>query len=310
MIAGLHHVHLWVPDLAASRAFAADFGLHAAAEIDATGRLFMRGAGTGAYQLVLEQGDVPGLAGLAFAVDGRVDLEHAVAVHGATPVRPLTGPGGGEGVSLVDPDGTTIHLVHGIELRDHDQVPPAMIYNQGGERTRQGSAQYNAPVGPPHLLRLGHIGLFVRDFAAAARWYRDTLGLLPSDCMYAERPDNLVAGFFRVDRGDEWVDHHTIAFFGFGKSDLHHLSFEVQNSEAQFAAHRWLTRRGHQSIWGVGRHPKGSHVFDVWRDPSGYRFETFSDTDVSTAAMAGEVHDITTMEMDLWSDRSFQAYFD
>ena len=308
MIAGLHHIHLRVPDPAATRAFATDFGLHEAAAEG--GRHYLRGAGTGAYQLVIEAGETSALLGLAFAVDGPDDLRRAVAAYGATAVRRLDGFGGGEAVTLTDPDGTKIDLVHGIEAREHDPVPPPMIFNHGGERTRQGAAQYNAPVGAPHLLRLGHVGLFVRDFAASARWYQDKLGLLPSDVMYADRADNLVAGFYRIDRGEEWVDHHTIAFFGFGKSDLHHLSFEVSHSEAQFAAHRWLTRQGHRSVWGVGRHPKGSHVFDVWRDPSGYRFETFSDTDVATAAAPGEVHDITTMEMDLWSDRSFHAYFE
>jgi catechol 2,3-dioxygenase-like lactoylglutathione lyase family enzyme len=185
-----------------------------------------------------------------------------------------------------------------------------MIINQGPDKARRGPVQYQPPLEPPKLLRLGHVGLFVRDFKACDAWYRKVLGLLPSDLMYAGEPANTIAGFFRINRGSEWVDHHTVALFGFGKSDLHHISFEVQNAEAQFIAHRWLAGKGHKTVWGVGRHPKGSHVFDVWREPSGYRFETYSDTDLCTADKPPGVFDITTMEMDLWSDRSHEAYFE
>jgi catechol 2,3-dioxygenase-like lactoylglutathione lyase family enzyme len=307
-ITGLHHLHLKVRDLAGTQRFAKDFGLSEACETP-DGRVYLHGAGTGAYQLVLEDADESALVGIAFEVDSRQDLEHAIARHGASSIISLDGPGGGLAVELSDPDGKRIKLVHDVETREHDPLPPAMIINQGQDKTRQGAAQLQRPLGPPQLLRLGHVGLFVRDYKACDAWYRDVLGFLPSDVMWAAEPDNLIAGFYRIDRGSEWVDHHTIALFGFGKSDLHHISFEVQNADAQFVGHRWMARHGHEPVWGVGRHPKGSHVFDVWRDPSGYRFETFSDTDVSTAAMPAGVHDITTMEMDLWSDRSHEDYF-
>ena len=197
----------------------------------------------------------------------------------------------------------------GIARREPDPLAPGRIHNHGLERPRRGVTQAKAPLGAPQLIRLGHIGLFVRDMAACDLWYRDVIGLLPSDLMYAGNPGNVVAGFYRLDRGDDWVDHHTIAFFGMGKSELHHASFEVQDSEVQFVGHRWMRQRGHESIWGVGRHPKGSHVFDVWRDPSGFRFETFSDTDLCTADQPPDVFPIQEATMDLWSDRSHEDYF-
>ena len=305
---GLHHVCIRVRDLNGSRSFAKDFGFHEVATSDR--RVYFRGAGPAAYHVVLEEADRPALACIAFAVDSREDLERAVAEYAASPIGPLEGPGGGEAVSLTDPDGTIVRLVHGITCRAPDDMRPQIIHNQGHDRVRRGAAQYQPPLEPPQLLRLGHIGLFVRNFKACDSWYRKVLDLLPSDLMYANNPDNVIAGFYRINRGSEWVDHHTIAMFGFGKSDLHHVSFEVQNADTQFTAHRWLERQGHKSIWGVGRHPKGSHVFDVWRDPSGYRFETYSDTDVLTADTPPGIFDITTMEMDLWSNRSHHAYFE
>ena len=74
-------------------------------------------------------------------------------------------------------------------------------------------------------------------------------------------------------------------------------------------AHRWLTRRQRTEIWGVGRHPLGSHVFDIWKDPNGFRYETFSDTDLLDASAITGLHAIQDMEMDLWSDRNVEIYF-
>jgi catechol 2,3-dioxygenase-like lactoylglutathione lyase family enzyme len=233
----------------------------------------------------------------------------AVGQFGATAVRALEGPGGGLAVSLTDPEGNVIELVTGIAKRQADPSSPLMVLNQGADKTRRGIWQHKAPVGPPPLLRLGHIGLFIRDWAACDTWYREVLGLIPSDLLFAGPPQNIIGGFYRIDRGDEWVDHHTIAFFQMGKSGLHHLSFEVPNLETQFMGHRWLAQREHQSIWGVGRHPLGSHIFDVWRDPSGNRFETFSDTDLCNAAIPPASHSIAEAQMDLWSDRDADAYF-
>ena len=304
---GLHHIHLRARDLEGSRAFARDFGLIEAGE--EAGRIYFRGTGTAFYHLVLEQAETSSLAGIAFEADGEEDLEAAVRNHGASAIRALDGPGGGQAVTLQDPEGNAVHIVTGIATREADALHPGRIHNHGLERPRRGTSQIQAPLGPPQLIRLGHIGMFVRDMAACDLWYRDVLGLLPSDLMYAGEPGNVVAGFYRLNRGDDWVDHHTLALFGMGKSELHHASFEVQDSEVQFIGHRWLERQGHESIWGVGRHPKGSHVFDVWRDPSGFRFETFSDTDLCTAAQAPDIFPIQEATMDLWSDRGHEAYF-
>jgi catechol 2,3-dioxygenase-like lactoylglutathione lyase family enzyme len=306
-LTGLHHVHLRVPDLAASRSFATDFGLIEAAVQD--GLVYMRGCGSAAYHLVLEQADQPALAALAFEADSREDLEFAVRQHGASPIRSLDTPGGGEAITLTDPEGNSVHLLCGVEKRPPQDLRPGLVLNFGHDKERRGNPQNTAPLGPPQLLRLGHVGLFVRNAKACGEWYSRTLNLLPSDLMFAGAPENVVAGFYRINRGKEWVDHHTLALFGMEKSDLHHISFEVQDSEVQFMAHRWMDRRGRDSVWGVGRHPKGSHIFDVWRDPSGYRFETFSDTDLFTADRVADVFPIDQAEMDMWSDREFDAYF-
>lgn len=306
-VIGLHHVHLKVRDLPATLAFAADFGLVQTAKRDE--KFYLRGSGSASYHLILEAADVSSLVGIAFEVESQDDLDRALREHGGTDEGVLDGPGGGQSVALKDPEGIDVHLVTGIDARAADPLPPSLVLNQGPDSPRRGAWQRKIALGPPPLLRLGHIGLFVRDFAACDAWYRNVLGLIASDLLYAGDPSHLVGGFYRVDRGQEWVDHHTLAFFGFGKSELHHMSFEVQNAEAQFVAHRWMLQKKHEPIWGVGRHPLGSHVFDVWRDPSGYRFETFSDTDLCTADVETGLHPIAEAQMDLWSDRNVDAYF-
>ena len=307
-IKGLHHIHLIVTDLPAGIAFANDFGL---IKVERDGdRVYLRGVGTAPYLVVLEEGPQAQLGALSFEVDSEADLYEAVAKHGASVPVALKGPGAGMAVSLRDPNGFTIQLVHGITPRTRDPLPAAMVHNQGYEKARIGEVQAKSPLGPPPLMRLGHVGIYVQDWAASDAWYHDVLGLIPSDLMYFGKEEIKVGGFYRLDRGAEPVDHHVVGMFSLpGKQGLHHLSFEVPNAEAQFMAHRWLSQRRREEIWGVGRHPLGSHVFDVWKDPNGFRYETFSDTDLMDASVPAGLHSIENMEMDLWSDRDVEIYF-
>jgi hypothetical protein len=84
----------------------------------------------------------------------------------------------------------------------------------------------------------------------------------------------------------------------------------VQDYESQFVAHRWLLSKGWESNWGVGRHPLGCHVFDTWFGPNRYRFETFSDTDLLNQDHETGHYDISKHELDMWSDKPPDSYFD
>jgi catechol 2,3-dioxygenase-like lactoylglutathione lyase family enzyme len=303
----LHHARFKVTDLDKTERFAADFGL-TTAHNDGQ-RLYMRTAGGDAYSYVAEQSDMRGFVGMAFTVEGVEDLQEAVDRHGATPIRTLDAPGGGQSVTLTNPEGLQIELLHGVAESPTTEPPPHLSLNAPGAMARMGQAQHNRAFGPAHLYRLGHIGLYVKDFATCAAWYQDVLGLLVSDTIHTGEPNQKIVGFFRLDHGEDYVDHHTLFIAQFGKSDCHHISFEVQDFEAQMMAHRWLLQQGWTPNWGVGRHPLGSHVFDVWFDPDNYRFETFSDTDVLQADRQPENHDIHHTVMDLWSSDSAERYF-
>jgi catechol 2,3-dioxygenase-like lactoylglutathione lyase family enzyme len=306
---GMHHVRFDVPDLARTEAFATDFGL---VTVERTAdRLVMRARGVDSYAYIAQRADAARFVGFAIAVESAADLDRAVTEFGATDRRALDTPGCGEAVSLTDPDGNCVDLVHDIAPRQADPVPtPDLAANSPAEPVRHGESQYRRDLGPAHLFRLGHIGLFVRDFATSAEWYTRVLGMIGSDVYHVPHdPSHNIVGFMRLDRGDQWVDHHMVALMQRETPDCHHISFEVQDFEAQFVAHRFLKTKGYESIWGVGRHPHGSHIFDVWRDPDGWRFETFSDTDLLTAARPTRFHNVKDVEMDIWSSDPPDRYF-
>ena len=141
---GLHHIHLRARDLEGSRAFARDFGLIEAGAGD--GRVYLRGTGTAAYHLILEQAESSSLAGIAFEADGEQDLEAAVRDHNASAIRALDGPGGGKAVSLQDPEGNEVHIVTGVAEREADALHPGRIHNHGLERPRRGTVAGRGPV--------------------------------------------------------------------------------------------------------------------------------------------------------------------
>lgn len=307
-VTALHHVRFAVTDLDAAERFGRDFGLHVVER--SPDRCVMRTNGGDAFSYIGEAAPARGFLGLAFTVAHREDLEEAVTRHGATPIRVLDTPGGGWGVTLTDPEGLRVDLVTGIADGEAAPSHPLLMLNTPGNVSRHHAAQSTRPHGPAMLYRLGHAGLYVRELGRMLEWYCSVLGLLVSDTMHMpHEPGRQVVGFLRLDRGDALVDHHTLFLAQSGKTDCHHISFETQDFEAQFSAHRWLMERGWTPNWGVGRHPLGSHVFDVWFDPDAYRWETFSDTDLVDATRQAGNHDIHGAQIDLWRSDPPDRYF-
>lgn len=303
----LHHVHVQVQDLAGHGRFAQAFGLIRAGE--AAGVTYYRTAGEAAYSHSVQAGDATRLLAIAFVAESRDVLDRAVSEYGATPVRRFEGPGGGVAVSLRDPDGTIIDVAFGIEPRQPDPQRHPPVINYPGKRARFNDTHALPAHGPTQLLRLGHVGLFVGDFRRSTDWYQQVLGLIPSDRLFAGSPQNFIGGFYRLGRGADWVDHHVMAFFAMGKPGVHHMSFEVHDIEQQMFAHRHLQKEGFQPVWGVGRHPLGSHVFDLWKDPNGLRFETFTDTDWCNDQRPCRDYPVQEAEMDHWSNDNHERYF-
>lgn len=310
MLRKLHHVTFHTRDLAQTEQFAQDFGL-ITIERSAT-RLVMATQGSEAFAYVAHQSDEPKFIGFAFEVASQADLEEAISAHGAQGIVELDLPGGGRCATLIDPNGFRMDLIHGAGTKQALPPYPEWQMNSPLAYPREGRFEPKRPMAPAKLFRLGHIGLFVPNFLASLPWYRDVLGLIPSDIYHVPGlPHVQIIGFLRLDHGEELVDHHCIALMQSmdGRSDCHHISFEAQDFEAQFMSHRYLESRGYDLVWGVGRHPHGSHVFDVWRDPDRNRFETFTDTDRLRKSDGTRVHDVHDVEMDVWSSDPPDRYF-
>ncbi|MGO9061319.1 MAG: 2,4,5-trihydroxytoluene oxygenase [Candidatus Binataceae bacterium] len=279
-ITDIHHVIYGHPDLDAAEGFYRDFGM-ITAERDAE-RLYLRGTGPASYVYVAQRAPRPGFIAVALAVESLAALRRCAALPGAAGPEPLDGFGGGQRVSLRDPDGYCIDLVHGITPAAALPMRPALTINTASDKPRRGAVQ-RPQRAAAQILRLGHVALFVSNFARSREWYERTLGMLTSDVLYKGSPDKPVGGFLRCDRGEDWVDHHTIALFESPTVHIHHSSYEVQDLDMLMMGHEWLRAQNRKPLWGVGRHVLGSQIFDYWWDTAGHLVEHFSDGDLLQA---------------------------
>ena len=111
------------------------------------------------------------------------------------------------------------------------------------------------------------------------------IGLRCSDDVYADSKDNIVGSFNRLDRGDDYVDHHAFFCIRSDKAGLNHLSYEAADIDDIMIGHEHMKAKGYEHFWGIGRHSLGSQVFDYWGDPWGRVHEHWADTDVLNASM-------------------------
>jgi catechol 2,3-dioxygenase-like lactoylglutathione lyase family enzyme len=244
----------------------------------------MRGADSHHHLHVTELGD-PAFAGVALEAASVGDLEAMSRVPGAGPVEAIDEPGGGRRVTLHDPNGIRIDVVHGIERLAPLPLPEPRRVNTTDRRARLGERQHVAR-GPAHVKRLGHFVLLVKDFRETEAFYRTHFGFRNSDEIFLGERDKVLAAFMRLDRGDDYVDHHAFLAVGAGRVELNHVSFEVQDLDDLMTGHEHLEAKGHAHHWGVGRHVLGSQIYDYWRDPFGNVLEHWTDGDLLNASSA------------------------
>ncbi len=273
------------PDLDVMEQFLVTFGMQRAAR-SATA-LYMRGTDAQHHVHVTEHG-APAFLGLAFHAAARADLDRLATATG-TAVAPLDEPGGGVVVRLTDPDGRRVEVVHGIAALP--SLPPRTHppLNTGAARPRVGTLQRIAP-GPSQVKRCGHAALKTADLDTLSRWYRQHLGLLVSDDLYVETPEQPLGRFLRCDRGGEAADHHTLLLLAFGEAKLGHVAWEVADFDDLMVGHEQLAAAGARHYWGIGRHVLGGQIFDYWKDPLGFTVEHWTDSDLLDASTPPGAH--------------------
>jgi catechol 2,3-dioxygenase-like lactoylglutathione lyase family enzyme len=273
------YVRFAAPDLEAMQRFLGDFGLVADTIVADT--LYARGTDASPYVHVTELGE-PRFVGLAFQAESAADLEAASQLEGASAVEKIDAPGGGQRVCFEDPDGLVVEVVHGREELSPLPVLGSDPLNRGSDRQRFGKLQ-RLQAGPAAVKRLGHAGIHCNDIATSVGWYKARFGFISSDEVFLGDESNVVAAFMRCDRGDAFVDHHTLVCVGSGRSGLDHAAFEVEDIDSVMLGHDHLEQAGYAHAAGIGRHILGSQVFDYWDDPWGHRVEHFTDGDLLTA---------------------------
>ncbi len=280
------HGRLTAPDLDAMEAFLTEFGMVRAERTKTA--LYMRGTDAMHHLHVTEKGD-PRFIGFAFHAASEADLEKLAKVPGASPVEAIDEPGGGKRVRLREPNGYQIEVVHGIAVRPAIPVRRQAL-NDGAEQLRRKGELLRLKRGPSQVKRMGHAVMATPRVRETVQWFRDTLGLIGSDDLYAGSKDNLIGSFNRCDRGEEFVDHHVFFCLAHQKTGLNHFSFEVQDMDDVFMGHQHLKTLGkYEQMWGIGRHLLGSNVYDYWADPWGRVHEHWSDSDRLNAANGSNV---------------------
>ena len=253
-ITGMAYVRLSAPDLDRMEAFLKDFGMLRVQRDER--RLYMRGVGSSPFLHVTELGEA-GLVALAYEVADAAQLAAFAQLPGASAIEPLDAPGSGQRVRLKDPNGLTLEIVAGRTPTEPLPARPKVRAPDGQSRSS----------GPARVNRISHTAYKTPDLAATIAWYRQTLGLLPTDELYVETPDNLLGQFLRVNRGEELVDHHVIFLLKGQVPGLHHVSYDVEGVDDVFFGGDHLAHQGHDHVRGVGRHALGSQIFDYWMSP-------------------------------------------
>jgi catechol 2,3-dioxygenase-like lactoylglutathione lyase family enzyme len=279
----LAYGRLRAPDLDVMEEFLTHFGLIRAARTPSA--LYMRGTDRRHHLHVTEKGD-PAFVGFAYLAASEDDLKRLAKAPGASEVERIDEPGGGARVRLREPNGYQIEVVCGIE-----DLPAIAVdrdpMNTGSEPLRR-TKLMRLPKSPAPIKRIGHGVLGTPKVRETVQWFRDTLGFICSDDVYAGTKDNLIGSFNRVDCGDEYVDHHTLFCVRNERAGMNHMSFEVPDVDAVFQDHEYLKGLGkYDHMWGVGRHLLGSQVYDYWCDPWGRVHERWADTDRLNARTPG-----------------------
>ena len=200
----------------AAQNFLADFGLNVK---ETRGNdIFYSGYGPEPFCYWFKNGPTKGFGGAAYAVESREELDKASKVPGASPVRPLDAPGGGEWVSIKDPAGFHVHFVfgqeeststarpdfpsssHAVNYEDADAKPRKGTFlrlNKGKQMAALAPHVLIACTGPAPVYKWGHYGFTYQSgkHDEVYDFYTRYFALAPSDQLHKD--GQTIVTFFR-----------------------------------------------------------------------------------------------------------------
>ncbi len=290
---------LRAPDLDVMEEFLTEFGMVRSERTNDA--LYMRGSDPDSHIHITEKGD-PGFIGFAYNATSEDDLERLSQAPGASGIENIDEPGGGKRVRLTEPNGYQVEVIHGQALLDPIPVRYQKL-NSGPEGENRAGELMRIHTGPARVKRIGHGVLGSPKVMETVSWFRETLGFVRSDDVYAGPEENIIGSFNRCDQGDDYVDHHVFFCMTNEKAGLNHLSFEVHDVDDVFTGHEHLKKLDkYEHMWGLGRHLLGSQVYDYWADPWGRVHEHWADSDRLNLANGGELMSVEDGLISQWGE--------
>ncbi|MDO9359108.1 MAG: VOC family protein [Polaromonas sp.] len=212
------------------------------------GVIYLRGTGPDHHLLAIHQGgDQAQIRHVTLRARSREALDSieqaAVQAGGSivAPIAALDDPAGGTGLTLRDPDGRLIQVVHGD--RQHSDAHP----------------------GTDSPIRLAHAVLNASNVPGAQAFFVQALGFRLVD-------RTRIMAFLNCD-----ADHHSIALGDTDNNALNHIAFLMPELEAVMRGGGRMKDAGHGIEWGPGRHGPGNNAFNYFIDPFGVVIEYTAD---------------------------------
>ena len=175
----------------------------------------------------------------------------------------------------------------GIDVERRSDAEPGteadLVIREYGTDTPLTLSTAQRPSGTPSVLsgrpaKLGHVASYVTDLPTSQRFYLEVLGFRWSD---------LIGDFFTFLRCN--TDHHAINLMQSTKlAGLFHVAFEMRDMLHLKDQLDHLSTRGHELLWGPGRHGVGHNIFTYHRDPDGNIIELFTELDLIADEETGE----------------------
>jgi catechol-2,3-dioxygenase len=239
LIAALRSVSLNVPDLARATAFYTGTW-HLDVVSSTEHAVYLRGTGPDHHLLALHAADgAPAIRNVtlrARSLEALTSVAHATARAGGRVVlgpAPLEEVSGGIGITIRDPDGRLIQIVHG-------DITHA---NATGVKDRP--------------LRLAHVVLNSHAVEQTQRFFETALGFRLSD-------RTRIMAFLNCNR-----DHHSIALGDTDNDALNHIAFLMPDVDSVMRGAGRMKDAGYPIEWGPGRHGPGDNAFNYFVGPFG-----------------------------------------
>ena len=237
LVSGLRSVALTVPDLDLAEKFYSSVW-HLDLVEKTSDSLYFRGTGSDHHLLALHYAEGPAkilYVTLRLRNTSSFDVvAKSVVTAGGKVLKPrakLDTPGGGEALTIADPDGRVFQLVYGDALH-------ADAYEESDKP-----------------IRLAHAVLNSHDVEATRQFMESVLDFSLSD-------RTRIMAFMRCNS-----DHHSIALGDTDNDALNHIAFLMPDVDSVMRGGGRMKDAGFGIEWGPGRHGPGDNAFNYFVGP-------------------------------------------